>query len=156
MRGLHERNREGAPGGAPGAVPGAAPGGFPGQITPGAPGATTPGATTTPRAGSTSSTKATTLRFFSAHPGGPGPVESGLLEDIHITSDARTNSLVLAAPAKSMDLLLALNRSENTTLILVTHDAMLASRAGRIVTLRDGRVVADEMRETAPAAHQHA
>src|SRR5205085_11128089 len=39
-----------------------------------------------------------------------GSVESGLLEDIHITSDARINSLILSAPAKTMELLLALVR----------------------------------------------
>jgi len=73
-----------------------------------------------------------------------------------LMADEPTGNLDSVIGRHVLDLLLALNRSENTTLILVTHDAMLASRAGRIVTLRDGRVVADEMRETAPAAHQHA
>jgi putative ABC transport system ATP-binding protein len=55
-----------------------------------------------------------------------------------------------------LDLLLALNRSENTTLILVTHDQILASRADRVVTLRDGAIVADEMREPAQAGQGRA
>jgi predicted ABC-type transport system involved in lysophospholipase L1 biosynthesis ATPase subunit len=36
-------------------------------------------------------------------------------------------------------------------LLLVTHDMMLAGRAERIVTLRDGQIVADEIREPAGA-----
>ena len=36
--------------------------------------------------------------------------ESGLLEDIHVTSDPRINALILSAPTKTMDLLLALIR----------------------------------------------
>ena len=48
-----------------------------------------------------------------------------------------------------LDLLLALNRRENTTLVLVTHDQALASRANRIIKLSDGKIVADEVREPA-------
>jgi len=44
-----------------------------------------------------------------------------------------------------LDLLISLNQREGTTLVLVTHDRALASRADRIVTLSDGQVVADEM-----------
>ena len=36
-------------------------------------------------------------------------------------------------------MLLELNRREQTTLILVTHDAELASHADRLINLRDGR-----------------
>ncbi|HZY87339.1 MAG TPA: secretin N-terminal domain-containing protein, partial [Gemmataceae bacterium] len=55
-------------------------------------------------------TKTTTLRFVSTRRPGEGPVESGFLEDIHITSDPRTNSLIISAPAKTMELLLQLIR----------------------------------------------
>jgi predicted ABC-type transport system involved in lysophospholipase L1 biosynthesis ATPase subunit len=34
-------------------------------------------------------------------------------------------------------------------MVLVTHDMALASRADRIVTLRDGQIVSDEVRELA-------
>jgi predicted ABC-type transport system involved in lysophospholipase L1 biosynthesis ATPase subunit len=34
----------------------------------------------------------------------------------------------------------------------VTHDPILANRADRIVTLRDGKVIADEVRQTEEAA----
>jgi len=45
-------------------------------------------------------------------------------------------------------LLLNLNRTEGTTLVLVTHDAVLAAYADRRITLRDGLIVSDE---TVPA-----
>src|SRR5580765_323012 len=47
--------------------------------------------------------------------------------------------------AHVLDLLISLNQREGTTLVLVTHDRALASRADRILTLSDGQVVADEM-----------
>jgi putative ABC transport system ATP-binding protein len=56
--------------------------------------------------------------------------------------DSKTGALVL-------DLLLRLNRREGTTLVMVTHDVTLAARADRIVTLQDGLVVADQVREPA-------
>ena len=40
-----------------------------------------------------------------------------------------------------LDLLLALNRQEGTTLVLVTHDQELANVADRRILLRDGRIV---------------
>jgi putative ABC transport system ATP-binding protein len=45
--------------------------------------------------------------------------------------------------------LITLNQREGTTLVLVTHDTALASRADRIVTMRDGIIVADETRTQA-------
>jgi putative ABC transport system ATP-binding protein len=38
-----------------------------------------------------------------------------------------------------------LNREHGTTLVLVTHDASLASRCGRKLSLSAGRLVADQM-----------
>jgi putative ABC transport system ATP-binding protein len=73
-----------------------------------------------------------------------------------LMADEPTGNLDSVNGQHVLDLLLALNRSENTTLILVTHDQILASRADRVVTLRDGMIVADEVREAAPAGGQHA
>ena len=42
-----------------------------------------------------------------------------------------------------LELLWELNRTEGTTLILVTHDEGLASRADRRIFLSDGRIVLD-------------
>ena len=71
-----------------------------------------------------------------------------------LMADEPTGNLDSVNGQHVLDLLLSLNRSENTTLILVTHDQMLASRADRIITLRDGSVVSDEIREPAPVGHE--
>jgi putative ABC transport system ATP-binding protein len=58
--------------------------------------------------------------------------------------DTRNGRLVL-------DLLLQLNQREKATLLLVTHDRELAAFADRIITLRDGAIVADELQIGVPA-----
>ena len=50
--------------------------------------------------------------------------------------DANTGKLVF-------DLLESLNRESGSTIVLVTHDAVLAQRAARTIRLSDGNVVAD-------------
>lgn len=42
------------------------------------------------------------------------------------------------------DLLFELNKTNKTTLILVTHDEDLAKRCDRIITVRDGQIINDE------------
>jgi putative ABC transport system ATP-binding protein len=64
-----------------------------------------------------------------------------------LMADEPTGNLDSVNGAHVLDLLISLNQREGTTLVLVTHDATLAGRADRIVTLSDGKVVADEMRE---------
>ena len=60
------------------------------------------------------------------------------------------------------ELMLALNRRRGATLVLVTHEQELASRADRRIFLRDGQVVADETsspsdpNETSPASESNA
>jgi putative ABC transport system ATP-binding protein len=44
-----------------------------------------------------------------------------------------------------LDLLLERNRRAGTTLVLVTHDPEVASRADRKIVLKDGRVVEDTL-----------
>jgi putative ABC transport system ATP-binding protein len=58
-----------------------------------------------------------------------------------LLADEPTGNLDSATGAQIVDLLLALNRERGSTLVLVTHDAALASRADRAIALRDGRVV---------------
>jgi putative ABC transport system ATP-binding protein len=70
-----------------------------------------------------------------------------------LMADEPTGNLDSVNGAHVLDLLISLNQREGTTLVLVTHDRALASRADRIVTLSDGQVVADEM-QPAGAARQ--
>ena len=42
-----------------------------------------------------------------------------------------------------LDLIVRLRREQNITLILVTHDMGIARKAARIITMKDGRIVAD-------------
>jgi len=58
-------------------------------------------------------------------------------------ADEPTGNLDAASGARVFDLLASLNRDSGSTIVLVTHDASLAARAGRTIRLSDGRVVSD-------------
>lgn len=62
-----------------------------------------------------------------------------------LMADEPTGNLDTKNGEHVLELLLGLNRREGTTLVLVTHDAALAARADRIVSLRDGQVVSDTL-----------
>jgi ABC-type lipoprotein export system ATPase subunit len=51
-----------------------------------------------------------------------------------------------------IELLLAVNRTRQTTLVLVTHDPELAGVADLVIALRDGRVVRTTTRGAEEAA----
>lgn len=68
-----------------------------------------------------------------------------------LMADEPTGNLDSVNGTLVLDLLISLNQREGTTLVLVTHDRALAARADRIVTLSDGKVVADEMQPSALA-----
>jgi len=65
-----------------------------------------------------------------------------------LLADEPTGNLDTANGHHVLELLLKLNRQEGTTLLLVTHDAELAANADRRITLRDGRIVADDEAKT--------
>ena len=68
-------------------------------------------------------------------------------------ADVPTGNLDAAASNRITDLLFELNADAGTTLVLVTHDAELAGRAGRVIRLRDGCMVDDETtRPSRPAS----
>ena len=69
-----------------------------------------------------------------------------------LMADEPTGNLDSANGEQVLKLLLQLNREENTTLVLVTHDMQLAEYADRVITLRDGRVLTDVMAQPAMEA----
>ena len=62
-----------------------------------------------------------------------------------VLADDPTGNLDTANGRHIVDLLLAINRTRGTTVVLVTHDAALASLAEARITLQDGRVVRTEL-----------
>jgi putative ABC transport system ATP-binding protein len=65
-----------------------------------------------------------------------------------LLADEPTGNLDAANGRHVMDLLVDINRTRGTTVVLVTHDRELADRAGVVISLRDGRIV---QRTVAPA-----
>ena len=62
-----------------------------------------------------------------------------------LLADEPTGNLDSGNGRHVLELLINLNEVEGTTLILVTHDEMLATRAQRRIVLRDGRIVEDNL-----------
>ena len=58
-----------------------------------------------------------------------------------LLADEPTGNLDSQNGQHVLELLISLNKREGTTLVLVTHDPLLSSRAGRLIALRDGLVV---------------
>jgi putative ABC transport system ATP-binding protein len=64
-------------------------------------------------------------------------------------ADEPTGNLDSDTGGRIVELLESLNRESNATVVLVTHDHALASRAQRVIRLSDGRVISDSAAERA-------
>jgi putative ABC transport system ATP-binding protein len=73
-----------------------------------------------------------------------------------VLADEPTGNLDSTNGAHVLELLLNLNRTEGTTLVLVTHDPVLAAYANRRIILRDGLIIADEINANPAAAPREA
>ncbi|MBR5409810.1 MAG: ABC transporter ATP-binding protein [Clostridia bacterium] len=63
-----------------------------------------------------------------------------------LLADEPTGNLDSKAGEEIVALLLETNRTYKQTVIVVTHDPDVAAKAGRIITVEDGRIVRDEKR----------
>jgi putative ABC transport system ATP-binding protein len=61
-----------------------------------------------------------------------------------ILADEPTGNLDSKSSREIMDLLKLSNKRYNQTLIVITHDEKIALQADRVITVSDGRIVADE------------
>ncbi len=65
-----------------------------------------------------------------------------------LLADEPTGNLDSSTGDHVIELLFSLHRDYGTTLVLVTHDATLASSMQRVLSLRDGRLESDSMPES--------
>lgn len=68
-----------------------------------------------------------------------------------ILADEPTANLDSVAAENLLDMMLKLNQEENMTFVFSTHDQRVINRARRVITLEDGKIVAD----TAPTKIEH-
>jgi putative ABC transport system ATP-binding protein len=69
-----------------------------------------------------------------------------------LLADEPSGNLDSATSVEILNILRQLNREQGLTIVLVTHDHGIAAAAERVITFRDGHVIADEMQEAAPLA----
>ena len=68
-------------------------------------------------------------------------IARALITDPHlILADEPTGALDSHTGSEVMQLLLELNKTENTTLVIVTHDPKVSEHCRRIINIRDGNV----------------
>ena len=61
-----------------------------------------------------------------------------------LLADEPTGNLDTRSGEEIMDILKGLNEGEGLTVILVTHERDIARQAGRVISMRDGRIVGDD------------
>ena len=72
------------------------------------------------------------------------------LEPRLLLADEPTGNLDSATSAQIHELFFSINSQRGTTIVVVTHNPVLAERMARVVTLQDGRIEKDERRRTGP------
>jgi macrolide transport system ATP-binding/permease protein len=65
-------------------------------------------------------------------------------------ADEPTGNLDTKTSHEIMETLVALNRDQGVTIIVVTHESDIAAYASRVITMRDGQIISDQ-RRTSPA-----
>jgi putative ABC transport system ATP-binding protein len=68
-----------------------------------------------------------------------------------ILADEPTANLDTASAFNLLDIMARLNKEENITLLFSTHDSRVIERARRVITLVDGAISKDEIKEKLPA-----
>lgn len=61
-----------------------------------------------------------------------------------IIADEPTANLDSVSTSELLDLMAEINRKEHVTFVFATHDKRVMDRAGRIITLTDGKITSDE------------
>jgi ABC-type lipoprotein export system ATPase subunit len=69
-----------------------------------------------------------------------------------LLADEPTGNLDSENAALVLDLIVRLRQEQNFTLVLVTHDMGIARKAGRIISMKDGRIASDELSATLPSS----
>lgn len=64
-----------------------------------------------------------------------------------ILADEPTGALDSKTGRKIMDLFHKLNKEQGKTIVLITHSPELASETGKIITIKDGGIVGEEVKE---------
>ena len=79
-------------------------------------------------------------------------IARALANEPHVLlADEPTGNLDTETGAEILEILMSLS-GEGRTVVVVTHDVEVASRAARVIRMRDGRVVADEALRVGAAA----
>ena len=65
-----------------------------------------------------------------------------------LLADEPTGNLDSETAGQILQLLEDINRQDKVTLVVVTHDQRIAARAGRVITLCDGQIAADQYRRS--------
>ena len=66
-----------------------------------------------------------------------------------LLADEPTGNLDSENAHSVLDLIIRLQQEQGRTMVLVTHDATIAERAGRILRMKDGRIVSDQSSSSA-------